>query len=262
MPNITNLPNNSDITDEDRHRFARQIILPEIGTEGQARLNQASVLVVGAGGLGSSALLYLAAAGVGRIGIVDPDKVELDNLHRQVIHGTSTLGELKTESARWRLSDLAPQAQIDTYPQSFSELNAEGLARPYQILLDATDNLAARKLINRVCIRQQQPMVFGSVLRFEGQVSVFDAHRGPCYRCIFPDLPDSGAIESPSEAGVFGPLPGIIGSLQALETLKILLGAGEPLIGRLLIFDGLFGRFEQVNLHKNPRCPECDNPSG
>jgi sulfur-carrier protein adenylyltransferase/sulfurtransferase len=251
------ITDNYNLTDEDRIRFSRQLRLPEVGVEGQIRLKQAGVLVVGAGGLGSSALLYLAAAGVGRLGIVDPDKVELDNLHRQVIHGTSTLGELKTESARRRLSDLAPQVQIDTYPQSFSESNAEGLARTYHILLDATDNLAARKLINRVCIRQQKPMVFGSVLRFEGQVSVFDAHRGPCYRCIFPDLPDSGAIESPSEAGVFGPLPGIIGTLQALETLKLLLGIGEPLIGRLLTFDGLGGKFEEIRVRKNPRCPEC-----
>jgi adenylyltransferase/sulfurtransferase len=248
---------NSDLTNEDRIRFSRQLRLPEVGVEGQIRLKQASVLVIGAGGLGSSALLYLAAAGVGRIGIVDPDKVEFDNLHRQIIHGTSTLGELKTESARRRLSDLAPQVQIDTYPQLLSESNAEGLARPYRILLDATDNLATRKLINRVCIRQQKPMVFGSVLRFEGQVSVFDAQRGPCYRCIFPDLPDPAAIESPSEAGVFGPLPGIIGTLQALETLKILLGAGEPLIGRLLIFDGLSGKFEEIRTRKNPFCPEC-----
>jgi molybdopterin/thiamine biosynthesis adenylyltransferase len=147
--------------------------------------------------------------------------------------------------------------QIDAYPQSFSESNAEGLARPYNILLDATDNLAARKLINRICIRQQKPMVFGSVLHFEGQVSVFDARRGPCYRCIFPDLPDSGAIESPAEAGVFGPLPGIIGTLQALEALKLLLGIGEPLIGRLLTFDGLGGKFEEIRVRKNPRCQEC-----
>jgi adenylyltransferase/sulfurtransferase len=256
MPENNNPPWNADPND-DRLRFARQILLPEVGVEGQARLNGASVLVVGAGGLGSAALLYLAAAGVGRIGIVDPDKVVLDNLHRQVIHGTSTLGILKTESARRRLADLTPQTILDEFPQAFAESNAEALARPYQILLDATDNVAARKIINRICIRQQKPMVFGSALRFEGQVCVFDAKRGPCFRCIFPDLPDSGAIESPSEAGVFGPLPGIIGTLQALEALKLLLGIGEPLIGRLLTFDGLAGKFEEIRVRKNPRCPEC-----
>ncbi len=248
---------NQDLTDEDRRRFARQIRMPEIGAEGQARLKRASVLVVGAGGLGSSALLYLAAAGVGRLGIIDPDKVEMDNLNRQVIHGTSTLGHQKTESARRRLEDLAPQMQIDTFPESLSAANAEALARPFQILIDATDNLAARKIINRVCIRQQKPMVFGSALRFEGQISVFDAQRGPCYRCVFPDLPDSDLLESPKEAGVLGPVPGMIGTLEALEALKILLGAGVPLIGRLLIFDGLAGKFEEILVRKNPRCPEC-----
>jgi molybdopterin/thiamine biosynthesis adenylyltransferase len=249
--------NKSDLSDEDRIRFARQLCIPEIGIEGQARLKNSAVLIIGAGGLGSAALLYLAAAGVGRIGIVDPDKVELGNLHRQVIHGTSTLGAPKTESARRRLKDLSPQIKIETYPESFSESNAGTLARPYRLLLDATDNLETRRLINRVCIAQQKPMVFGSVLRFEGQVSVFDTRSGPCYRCVFPDLPDSGAVESPPNAGVFGPLPGIIGTLQALEAMKILLEIGQPLIGRLLTFDGLSGKFEEVRTFRNPRCPEC-----
>jgi molybdopterin/thiamine biosynthesis adenylyltransferase len=247
----------SSLTDDDRIRFARQICLPEIGAEGQTRLNSASVLVVGAGGLGSAAAIYLAAAGVGRIGIIDPDKVELGNLHRQIIHGMSSLGSLKTESARRRLADLAPGTQVDAFPEAFSESNAEARARPYAIVLDATDNLDARRLINRICIRQQKPMVFGSVLRFEGQASVFDARLGPCYRCVFPDLTDSGAVESPAAAGVFGPLPGIIGTLQALESLKLLLGLGDALIGRLLIFDGLSGKFEEVRIRKNPACPEC-----
>jgi molybdopterin/thiamine biosynthesis adenylyltransferase len=247
----------TSLTDEDRVRFARQIRIPEVGEEGQARLKGASVLIVGAGGLGSPAAIYLAAAGVGRIGIADPDTVELGNLHRQIIHGTSSLGAPKTESARRRLADLVPQMQLDAYPETFSETNAETLARPYRILLDATDNLAARKLINRVCIRQQKPMVYGSALRFEGQASVFDAQRGPCYRCVFSDLPDSGVMESPAEAGVFGPLPGVIGTLQALEALKLLLGVGEPLIGRLLTFDGLTGKFEAIQVRKNPHCPEC-----
>ena len=257
MQHNTSMPGKHDLTDEDRLRFARQIRLPEIGAEGQTRLKNAGVLIVGAGGLGSAALLYLAAAGVGRIGIVDPDQVELGNLHRQVIHGTSTLGEPKTESARRRLEDLSPQIKIETFPESFSDSNAETLARPYLLILDATDNLATRRLINHICVAQQKPMVFGSVLRFEGQVSVFDTRTGPCYRCVFPDLPDSGAAESPLEAGVFGPLPGIIGTLQALEAMKILLEIGQPLIGRLLTFDGLSGKFEEVRIYRNPRCPEC-----
>ncbi len=247
----------SSLTDEDRVRFARQICMPEIGAEGQARLKGAGVLIVGAGGLGSAAAIYLAAAGVGRIGIIDPDKVELGNLHRQIIHGTSSLGLLKTESARRRLADLAPGTQVDTFPEAFSESNGEARARPYSIVLDATDNLDTRRVINRVCIRQRKPMVFGSVLRFEGQTSVFDARLGPCYRCVFPDLTDSGAVESPAAAGVFGPMPGIIGTLQALEAMKLLLGLGEPLIGRLLIFDGLSGKFEEIRVRKNAHCQEC-----
>jgi molybdopterin/thiamine biosynthesis adenylyltransferase len=257
MPETVDFQRTHRLTPEDRLRFARHLRLPEIGIAGQARLRRASVLVVGAGGLGSSVLLHLAASGVGRIGIVDPDKVTLDNLHRQILHGMATLGMAKVESARRRLTDVNPQTALDLYPKSFSESNAEDLAQPYLLVVDGSDNLATRRLINRTCIREKKPMVFGSAQRFEGQVGVFDARRGPCYRCVFPDLADSGAIESPEEAGVFGPLPAIIGTLQALEAMKLLLGIGEPLHGRLLVFDGLSGKFDEIRIRKNPHCPAC-----
>jgi adenylyltransferase/sulfurtransferase len=245
------------LSDEDRERFARPLRLPEVGAEGQARLRSSSVLVVGAGGLGCAALIHLAASGVGRLGIVDPDRVERSNLHRQIAHGTADLGTAKTESARRRLQMIDPRTGIDVYDIPFSESNAEDLARPYDLVVDATDNLAARHAINRACIRQGKAMVYGSAQRFEGQLSVFDADRGPCFRCIFPDLKDSTTVESPAESGVFGPIPGMIGTLQALEAMKILLNIGDGLIGRLLTFDGLSGMFTEIRIRKNPRCPEC-----
>jgi molybdopterin/thiamine biosynthesis adenylyltransferase len=257
MEKKNTVPNHSFLTPEERTRFARHLQLPEVGMEGQARLRDAGVLVVGAGGLGSSALLHLAASGVGRLGIVDPDKVEPGNLQRQIVHGTPAMGAPKVESARRRLLELNPHAVIETHPAVFSESNSDSLTLPYALVVDATDNLAARKTINRVCIRQKKPMVFGSAQRFEGQISVFDAEHGPCYRCVFSDLPESGLIESPAESGVFGPLPGVIGTLQALEAMKILLGIGEPLFGKLLIIDGLAGKTTEILTSKNPRCPEC-----
>ncbi len=249
--------NDSLFTPEDHIRFSRQLLIAEIGMEGQTRLRKASILVVGAGGLGSSALLHLAASGVGRIGIVDPDKVELGNLHRQIVHGMQTLGTAKVDSAGRRLREINPQTTVETHPVAFSESNSAGLIRPYMLVVDASDNLATRRAINRACIREKKPMVFGSAQRFEGQVSVFDAGRGPCYRCVFPELPDSGTIESPAETGVFGPIPGVIGTLQALEAMKILLRIGEPLFDKMLVFDGLAGKFMEIRTHKNPLCPEC-----
>lgn len=251
------VPDASKLSPEDCLRYSRHLLLPEIGAEGQAKLKNASVLVVGAGGLGSSALLHLAASGVGRIGVVDPDKVGLDNLHRQILHGMSDLGTAKVESARRRLREANPHAIIETHPVSFSESNADRLAGTHMLIVDGSDNLAARRLINRTCIRLKIPMVYGSAQRFEGQVSVFDAWQGPCFRCVFPELDDSSAIESPVETGVLGPIPGIIGTLQALEALKILLNLGEPLLGRLLTFDGLSGKFEEIRTRKNPNCTEC-----
>jgi molybdopterin/thiamine biosynthesis adenylyltransferase len=250
-------PNDSILSPEERSRFARPLRLPEVGETGQVRLRAASVLVVGAGGLGSSALLHLAASGVGRIGIVDPDTVSLDNLHRQILHGMQSVGLPKVESARRRLAEINPQTVFDLHPVTLDEANAGELARPYRIIVDGSDNLAARKVVNRTCIQQGKPMVYGSAQRFEGQMAVFDARRGPCYRCIFPALSDPNAIESPAVTGVFGPLPGIIGTLQALAVMKMILGIGESPYDRLLIFDGLAGEFHSLKVCKNPQCPEC-----
>jgi molybdopterin/thiamine biosynthesis adenylyltransferase len=261
MERMNTTPEDSLLSPEDRIRFARPLLLPEIGAEGHARLSCASVLVVGAGGLGSSVLVHLAASGVGRIGIVDPDSVELGNLHRQIVHGMDSLGTAKVESARRRMNGINPRTEIETHPVAFSESNADDLTSSHDLVIDASDNLAARRAINRACIRQKIPMVFGCAQRFDGQISIFDAARGPCFRCVFPDLPDSGVIESPSKAGVFGPVPGVIGTLQALEAMKILLGIGKPLLGKILVFDGLAGNFIEIQAPKNPRCPEC-RPSG
>jgi molybdopterin/thiamine biosynthesis adenylyltransferase len=251
---------NPNLSDEELSRFARPLRLPEVGPAGQSILKQASVLVVGAGGLGSSAILHLAASGIGRIGIVDPDTVELDNLHRQIIHGMPSLGTAKVDSARRRVGEINPRTIVEAHPGLFSESNAEELARSFPLIVDGSDNLATRRLINRTCIRQKKPMVYGSAQGFEGQISVFDADQGPCYRCVFPELPEAGTIESPAESGVIGPLPGIVGTLQALEVIKILLRIGEPYLGRLLIFHGLAGKFEEIKVLKNPRCPECGTP--
>jgi molybdopterin/thiamine biosynthesis adenylyltransferase len=257
----TNPPNESTLSPAERSRFARPLRLAEIGEAGQLRLRAASVLVVGAGGLGSSALLHLAASGIGRIGIVDPDTVSLDNVHRQVLYGMPDVGFPKVESARRRLSGINPQTILDLHPVAFMGTNAGDLARPYQILVDGSDTFAARTAINHICIHQGKPMVYGSAQRFEGQIGVFDARRGPCYRCIIPDPTDPHAIESPADTGVFGPLPGIIGTLQALAAMKIILEIGDSPYDRLLIFDGLAGEFRSIRVRKNPHCPECGNAS-
>jgi molybdopterin/thiamine biosynthesis adenylyltransferase len=257
----TDPPNESSLSPVERSRFARPLRLAEIGEAGQLRLRAASVLVVGAGGLGSSALLHLAASGIGRIGIVDPDTVSLDNLHRQVLYGMPNVGLSKVESARRRLNEINPQTILDLHPVAFSGTNACDLARPYQVLVDGSDNFAARTSINHICIHQGKPMVYGSAQRFEGQIGVFDARHGPCYRCIIPGPSDPHAIESPADTGVFGPLPGIIGTLQALAAMKIILGIGDSLYDRLLIFDGLAGEFQSIRVCKNPHCPECGEAS-
>jgi sulfur-carrier protein adenylyltransferase/sulfurtransferase len=241
----------------DAIRFARHLRLPEVGAPGQAKLRAAGVLVVGAGGLGSSALLHLAASGIGRIGIVDPDTVALDNLHRQLLHGMSTLGTAKVDSARRRLAEIDPAMIVETHPVSLTEENALEIADGFDVIVDGTDNLPARRLINRICIRTERPMVFGSAQRFEGQLAVFDARFGPCYRCVFPDSIEVESTESPAQTGVFGPLPGSIGTLQALEALKLVLAIGEPRYDRLLTFDGLSGTFGEIRIKKNPKCPEC-----
>ncbi|MGB9723880.1 MAG: molybdopterin-synthase adenylyltransferase MoeB [Chloroflexia bacterium] len=238
-------------------RYSRHLLIPEVGLKGQQKLKAASVLVIGLGGLGSPAALYLAAAGVGRIGLVDSDGVDLSNLQRQVIHGTSRLHVPKVESARERLLDLNPEIVVETYNEPFTSANARQIAGPYDLVIDGTDNFPTRYLSNDVCVLLGKPYIYGSIFRFDGQVSVFDARRGPCYRCLFPEPPPPGLVPSCAEGGVFGVLPGIIGTIQATEALKLILGIGEPLIGRLLLYNALEMSFEWVTLEKNPHCKIC-----
>src|SRR5512143_4369452 len=246
-----------DLSHEEILRYSRHLLVPEVGLGGQRKLKAASVLIVGTGGLGSPVALYLAAAGVGRIGLVDYDVVDRTNLQRQVIHGTSTVGKLKVESARARLLDLNPDIQVDIYNQVFTSENAMQIAAPYDLIVDGSDNFPTRYLTNDLCVLTGIPNVYGSVYRFEGQVSVFDARRGPCYRCLFPEPPPPGLVPSCAESGVLGVLPGTIGTLQATEALKLILGIGDPLIGRLLLYNALDMSFDFVKLKKNPKCRVC-----
>ncbi|HET9328521.1 MAG TPA: molybdopterin-synthase adenylyltransferase MoeB [Candidatus Eisenbacteria bacterium] len=246
-----------ELSREELLRYSRHLILPEVGLEGQRRLKGSSVLIVGAGGLGSPLALYLAAAGVGRIGLVDFDQVDETNLQRQILHGTSSVGRSKLESARARLADMNPLIRVDLYEARLSRDNAFEILEPYQIVVDGTDNFPTRYLVNDACALLAKPNVHGSIFRFEGQVSVFDATRGPCYRCLYPEPPPPGLVPSCAEGGVLGVLPGVIGVLQGIETLKLLLGIGEPLIGRLLIFEALGMSFRELKLRKDPACPLC-----
>ncbi|MGB6421655.1 MAG: molybdopterin-synthase adenylyltransferase MoeB [Anaerolineales bacterium] len=238
-------------------RYSRHLLIPEVGLSGQRKLKAASALIIGTGGLGSPVSLYLAAAGVGRIGLVDYDVVDFSNLQRQVIHATSGLGSLKVESARDRMLDINPDIRVDTYNEPFTSDNAVRIAQDYDILIDGTDNFATRYLTNDLCVLLGKPNVYGSIYRFDGQVSVFDARYGPCYRCLFPEPPPPGLVPSCAEGGVLGVLPGTIGTIQATEALKILLGIGEPLIGRLLLYNALDMSFDFVKLRKNPQCKVC-----
>ncbi|HYM82133.1 MAG TPA: molybdopterin-synthase adenylyltransferase MoeB [Candidatus Limnocylindria bacterium] len=238
-------------------RYSRHLILPEVGLQGQRKLKAASVLIVGAGGLGSPLALYLAAAGVGRLGIVDFDRVDESNLQRQILHGTSSVGTPKLESARARLHDMNPGVVVDGYETRISSENALELMKPYDVVVDGTDNFPTRYLVNDACALLGKPNVYGSIFRFEGQASVFDARTGPCYRCLYPDPPPPGLVPSCAEGGVLGVLPGVIGVIQGIETLKIILGIGESLIGRLLLFDALAMSFRELKLRKDPDCPLC-----
>ena len=236
-------------------RYSRHLVLPEVGPEGQARLKASSVLLIGAGGLGSPLALYLAAAGVGRLGLVDFDKVELSNLQRQVLHGTRDVGRPKLDSARDRLADVNPHVQLDTYEARFSATNARQICADYDLIIDGTDNFPTRYLANDVSVLLGKPNVYGSIYRFEGQVSVFHpAAGGPCYRCLYPEPPPPGMVPSCAEGGVLGVLPGIVGTLQATEALKLLLGVGRPLRARLLLFDALSMRFDELKLARDPEC--------
>jgi molybdopterin/thiamine biosynthesis adenylyltransferase/rhodanese-related sulfurtransferase len=249
--------NGHPLSHEEILRYSRHLLMPEVGLEGQEKLKAASILIIGAGGLGSPVAMYLAAAGIGRLGLVDYDVVDFSNLQRQVIHGTHTLGQRKVISARQRLADINPSIQIDIYDEPFTSENALKISQPYDLIIDGTDNFPTRYLVNDVCVMTGKPNIYGSIFRFEGQVSVFDARVGPCYRCLFPEPPPPGLVPSCAEGGVFGVLPGTIGTLQATEALKVLLGIGEPLIGKLLLYDALAMSFDEVRLRKNPDCRVC-----
>ncbi len=238
-------------------RYSRHVVMPEVGLEGQLKLKQAKVLCIGAGGLGAPLSLYLAAAGVGRIGIVDFDSVEATNLQRQVLFSTRDVGRPKTEAAAARLRGLNPHVQIDALQIRLTSENALDILKEYDIIVDGTDNFPARYLVNDACVLLGKPNVYGSIFRFEGQVSVFGAPGGPCYRCVYPEPPPPGLVPSCAEGGVLGVLPGIVGAMQAAETLKLILGTGDSLAGRLLLLDVLTMTFRELKLRKNPACPVC-----
>ncbi|HXL53417.1 MAG TPA: molybdopterin-synthase adenylyltransferase MoeB [Gemmatimonadales bacterium] len=245
------------LSHEEILRYSRHLILPDVGVEGQKKLKAARVLLVGAGGLGSPAALYLAAAGVGTLGLVDFDVVDKTNLQRQILHGTSTVGVSKLESARARINDLNPNVRVETFETHLTSENALDIIREFDIVADGTDNFPTRYLVNDACVLLDKPNVYGSIFRFEGQASVFHAKRGPCYRCLYAEPPPPGLVPSCAEGGVLGVLPGIIGSIQAMETIKLILGAGQPLIGRLVLFDALKLEFRELKLEKDPDCPVC-----
>jgi sulfur-carrier protein adenylyltransferase/sulfurtransferase len=245
------------LTNDDVKRYSRHLIMPEVGVEGQRKLKAAKVLCIGAGGLGSPVGLYLAAAGVGTIGIVDFDVVDFSNLQRQILHGTPDVGRSKLASAKDRLHAINPEIEIETYEVALSSENAMGLFAPYDIIVDGTDNFPTRYLVNDACVLLGKPNAYGSIFRFEGQASVFATKDGPCYRCLYPEPPPPGLVPSCAEGGVLGVLPGIIGVVQATETLKLIMGIGEPLIGRFLIYDALRMRFRELKLRKDPDCPVC-----
>jgi len=251
------------MTNDERIRYSRHLIMPEVGAEGQRRLNEARVLCIGAGGLGSPIALYLAAGGVGTIGLVDFDAVDLSNLQRQILHGTKDVGRSKLESARDRLRDLNPEIDVELHETRFTSQNAVALVEPYDIVVDGCDNFPTRYLSSDVCVWARKPNIYGSVFRFEGQATVFAPHLGgPCYRCLFPDPPEPGTIPNCAEAGVLGVLPGMIGLVQAIEAIKLILGIGQSLVGRLLHFDALKMKFRELNLRRDPQCPVCGkNPS-
>lgn len=246
------------MTDEERIRYARHLSMPEVGAEGQRRLKSARVLCIGAGGLGSPAALYLAAAGIGTLGLVDFDDVDLSNLQRQILHGTKDIGRKKVESAYARLRDVNPTIDIVSHDCRFTSENAANLVAQYDVVVDGCDNFPTRYLSNDVCVWAKKPNVYGSIFRFEGQSTVFAPHLGgPCYRCLFPEPPAPGTVPSCAEAGVLGVLPGIIGTIQATEAIKLILGSGESLVGRLLHFDALKMKFREFNVRRDPQCPVC-----
>ncbi len=247
------------LTPEENIRYNRHILLPEIGKEGQFRLKKAAVLLIGAGGLGSAVAFYLAGAGIGHLGIADPDTVSLSNLQRQILHGTDTLGESKVESATKRLNNLNPDIQIIPYSITINSHNIMELIKSYDIVVDGSDNFPTRYLVNDACILSGKPYVYGAIHRFEGQASLFIPGKSPCYRCIFPEPPEPGEIPSCSQTGVLGVLPGLVGIIQATETIKWICQIGDSLAGRLIIYDALSMRFRELKIPRNPKCALCGN---
>jgi sulfur-carrier protein adenylyltransferase/sulfurtransferase len=247
----------ASLTNDEIRRYSRHLIMPNVGVDGQGRLKAAKVLVVGTGGLGSPVLLYLAAAGVGTIGVVDYDVVDESNLHRQVIHGTSDIGKRKTESAAESIREINPHIEVVVYDTLLTSDNALELIAPYDLVIDGTDNFPTRYLVNDACVLLGTPNVYGSIFRFDGQLAVFWAEHGPCYRCMFPEPPPPGMVPSCAEGGVFGVLPGVIGSIQATEAIKLITGEGETLEGRLLLYDALDMSFQEVKIRWDADCPVC-----
>ena len=245
------------LTQDEILRYSRHLIMPEVGVEGQEKLKAAKVLMIGTGGLGSPAALYLAAAGVGTLGLVDFDKVDFSNLQRQIIHSTQSVNEPKVESARKRLAEINPNVKVVVYDEMLTKDNIMRILKDYEIVLDGTDNFQTRYLVNDACVFTKKPFVYGSIFRFDGQATVFYPGKGPCYRCLFAEPPPPGMVPSCAEGGVLGILPGVIGVIQATEVVKLILGKGEPLIGRLLLYDALKMGFREVKFRKNPKCPVC-----
>jgi sulfur-carrier protein adenylyltransferase/sulfurtransferase len=260
---LVHSPNGADeLSNEEIARYSRHLIMPEVALDGQKKLKQARVLTIGAGGLGAPLAMYLAAAGVGTLGIVDFDVVDESNLQRQIIHGTSDIGRPKMESAHDRINDINPNVHVEAYEEALSSENALEIFKDFDVIVDGTDNFPTRYLVNDACVLTGKPNVYGSIFRFEGQASVFWAKEGPCYRCLYPEPPPPGLVPSCAEGGVLGILPGAIGTIQATETVKLILGIGEPLIGRLLLYDALGMSFREMKLRKDPNCPVCgENPS-
>lgn len=252
-----------EFSNDEIARYSRHLIMPEVTMEGQKRIKAASVLCIGAGGLGSPIALYLAAAGIGRMGLVDGDTVDFSNLQRQILHGTKDVGRKKLNSARDRIREVNPNVQVDLYDTYFTSQNAREIVEPYDIVIDGTDNFPTRYLSNDICVFMKKPNVYGSIFRFDGQCTVFaPCLGGPCYRCMFPEPPPPGMVPSCAEGGVLGVLPGIIGVMQAIEAVKLIVGIGEPLIGRMIAFDALKMRFREFKLRRDPKCPVCsDNPT-
>ena len=245
------------LSHEELLRYSRHLTLPDVGLEGQSKLQDARVVLIGAGGLGSPAALYLAAAGVGTLGLVDFDLVDRSNLQRQIIHGTAAIGTPKIDSARERLQDINPHVQVETFGQQLTSGNALEILQSFDVVVDGSDNFPTRYLVNDACVLLGKPNVYGSVFRFDGQVSVFYAKQGPCYRCLYAEPPPPDLVPSCADGGVLGVLPGIVGSLQALEAIKLIVGFGDSLIGRLVLFDGRRLQFRELALQKDPDCPVC-----